>query len=470
MHVVRQRRRDTGVRSGLLAHPRLRLVLAGTAVLAVVGSGAAYGTTTIFGQNKVGQEYADGLQISSDQILKPLGDRADDAVRQVHGHHRQPGRPLPGGHLQRPLGVAAGLRPVDVPARLARRHRGGRRPPPHRQHGRTGGPGVLAGRQVPLHAERHGHQPVPGESRRHARGPHQDRHPDRRHHERTDRRHDVLRRRQDPVRRRQRPEHGGRDRPDHGPGHAHLERRHRPAPGGARRGQALRLQRGRPAGDRRRRHPGLLRHRCARRPHPGHVHQRHAQRHRPRRRGHGRRHDQGRVAPDRDVRQGHGAVRRQHQRRHRLGGGHDQQPRRPDHRDPAVARLGDRLRPDRHDRARRPPARQPRSRERRRGLQAREEAARPGQLRRAGPDRLLPRGRVRRRREDRGREPSGHRRPWAADHLEPGLRHHAGDVVRHARHHRLADPVHAPQRPVHPRAPTRRGCSPRTAGATPTPT
>ena len=75
MHVVRQRKRVAGVRSGLLGRPRLRLVLAGTAALAVVGSGAAYGTTTIFGDNKVGLEYSSGLQISSDQVLKPLGDR-----------------------------------------------------------------------------------------------------------------------------------------------------------------------------------------------------------------------------------------------------------------------------------------------------------------------------------------------------------------------------------------------------------
>jgi YVTN family beta-propeller protein len=75
MHVVRQRKRVKGVRSGLLGQPKLRLVLVGTAALAVVGSGTAYGTTTIFGQNQVGQEYANGLQISSDQVLKPLGDR-----------------------------------------------------------------------------------------------------------------------------------------------------------------------------------------------------------------------------------------------------------------------------------------------------------------------------------------------------------------------------------------------------------
>ena len=75
MHVVRQRKRVARDRSGLLGQPRLRLVVAVTAALAVVGTGTAYGTTTIFGQNKVGTEYANGLQVSSNQILEPLGDR-----------------------------------------------------------------------------------------------------------------------------------------------------------------------------------------------------------------------------------------------------------------------------------------------------------------------------------------------------------------------------------------------------------
>ncbi len=75
MHVVHQRKRAEGVRSGLLRRPRTRLVLAATAALAVIGTGAAYGTTTLFRENKVGQEYPNGLQISSDQILKPLGER-----------------------------------------------------------------------------------------------------------------------------------------------------------------------------------------------------------------------------------------------------------------------------------------------------------------------------------------------------------------------------------------------------------
>lgn len=48
--------------------------IAGGLALALTG-GVAYGTTVGFGENLVGQEYADGLQISSNQIIKPLGER-----------------------------------------------------------------------------------------------------------------------------------------------------------------------------------------------------------------------------------------------------------------------------------------------------------------------------------------------------------------------------------------------------------
>jgi YVTN family beta-propeller protein len=48
--------------------------LAGGLALAITG-GVAYGTTVGFGNNLVGNEYADGLQISSNQVLKPLGER-----------------------------------------------------------------------------------------------------------------------------------------------------------------------------------------------------------------------------------------------------------------------------------------------------------------------------------------------------------------------------------------------------------
>lgn len=49
-------------------------VIAAGLALAVTG-GVAYGTTVGFGQNLVGNEYADGLQISSNQMLEPLGER-----------------------------------------------------------------------------------------------------------------------------------------------------------------------------------------------------------------------------------------------------------------------------------------------------------------------------------------------------------------------------------------------------------
>lgn len=90
MHVVRQRKRVSGVRSGLLGQRRLRPVLAGTAALAVLGTGAAYGTTTMFGQQQVGTEYADGLQISSNQVLKPLGERLSTPYGKIMGSTTSP--------------------------------------------------------------------------------------------------------------------------------------------------------------------------------------------------------------------------------------------------------------------------------------------------------------------------------------------------------------------------------------------
>jgi YVTN family beta-propeller protein len=85
MHVVRQRKSVAGNRSGLLGHHKLRAVIAGAAALAVVGTGTAYGTTTIFGRNLVGTEYAEGLQVSSNQIIKPLGDRLSTPYGKIMG-------------------------------------------------------------------------------------------------------------------------------------------------------------------------------------------------------------------------------------------------------------------------------------------------------------------------------------------------------------------------------------------------
>jgi YVTN family beta-propeller protein len=75
MQVARQRKTVASVRLGLLGKRRFRLALAGTTALAIAGGGIAYGSTAIFDHHQVGTEYADGLQVSADQLIKPIGDR-----------------------------------------------------------------------------------------------------------------------------------------------------------------------------------------------------------------------------------------------------------------------------------------------------------------------------------------------------------------------------------------------------------
>src|SRR4051812_47016046 len=78
MQVIRQRRPVSRARLGVLgdgAGRRVRIVAAGTAAVVIAGGGFAYASTAVFGHNQVGTEYANGIQVSSDQIIKPLGDR-----------------------------------------------------------------------------------------------------------------------------------------------------------------------------------------------------------------------------------------------------------------------------------------------------------------------------------------------------------------------------------------------------------
>ncbi|NIZ89515.1 alkaline phosphatase family protein [Kineococcus rubinsiae] len=78
MHQVTRRRQRPAASTGLpgrLGRRPLQVLAAGTAVLAVTGGGVAYATTSAFGHRQVGTTYPDGLQISSDQVLKPIGDR-----------------------------------------------------------------------------------------------------------------------------------------------------------------------------------------------------------------------------------------------------------------------------------------------------------------------------------------------------------------------------------------------------------
>jgi YVTN family beta-propeller protein len=76
MHVTRQR--AAKVRLGLFGtrlRGRTRLIAAGTAVLALAGSGIAYASTDGFADHRVGDTYRQGLQLASDQAIAPIGDR-----------------------------------------------------------------------------------------------------------------------------------------------------------------------------------------------------------------------------------------------------------------------------------------------------------------------------------------------------------------------------------------------------------
>src|SRR5918998_2623310 len=75
--VRRQRRRVSRGRLGVFGGPgrRPRLVALGAAAVVLAGASVTYASTVGFGENQVGIEYPDGIQVSSNQIIKPIGDR-----------------------------------------------------------------------------------------------------------------------------------------------------------------------------------------------------------------------------------------------------------------------------------------------------------------------------------------------------------------------------------------------------------
>ncbi|MFL5864229.1 MAG: bifunctional YncE family protein/alkaline phosphatase family protein, partial [Solirubrobacteraceae bacterium] len=77
MHVTRQRRRVSRGGGGVFgrASHRLRIIAIGATAVVLAGAGVTYASTQLFGHNQVGTEYANGIQVSDDQIIKPLGDR-----------------------------------------------------------------------------------------------------------------------------------------------------------------------------------------------------------------------------------------------------------------------------------------------------------------------------------------------------------------------------------------------------------
>jgi YVTN family beta-propeller protein len=78
MQVTRLRRRVEKDHSGLLARRigrRIPLVTAGTTVVAVVVAGTAFAQTHQFGTDQVGQTTDQGLVVSGDQYINPIGER-----------------------------------------------------------------------------------------------------------------------------------------------------------------------------------------------------------------------------------------------------------------------------------------------------------------------------------------------------------------------------------------------------------
>jgi YVTN family beta-propeller protein len=71
VQVTRRRRR----RGSRVFGARRAIIAAGATAIVLAGAGVTYATTDGFGHNQVGSEDNNGLQISDDQVLKPLGDR-----------------------------------------------------------------------------------------------------------------------------------------------------------------------------------------------------------------------------------------------------------------------------------------------------------------------------------------------------------------------------------------------------------
>ncbi len=59
--------------------------------MALAGAGVTYASTVGFGHNQVGTEYANGIQVSDDQIIKPLGDRLLTQTGKFMGSTVSPG-------------------------------------------------------------------------------------------------------------------------------------------------------------------------------------------------------------------------------------------------------------------------------------------------------------------------------------------------------------------------------------------
>ncbi len=135
-------------RSRTALRPRIVAFGAAAGVLAVAG--AAYASTAVFGHNQVGTEYANGIQVSDDQIVKPIGDRLLTQFGKFMGSTVSPdGRFLAATSTDRSVALQIfDLSSYKLIWTVGHRVRG--QPEADQQHRRSGRPDVLAGRQVAL--------------------------------------------------------------------------------------------------------------------------------------------------------------------------------------------------------------------------------------------------------------------------------------------------------------------------------
>ena len=75
MQVKRRRRQASRSRLPVLGGAKARVVAVAATVVVLAGAGVTYASTVAFGNHKVGTHYANGIQVSDNQIIKPLGDR-----------------------------------------------------------------------------------------------------------------------------------------------------------------------------------------------------------------------------------------------------------------------------------------------------------------------------------------------------------------------------------------------------------
>ncbi|HEV7195964.1 MAG TPA: phosphoesterase, partial [Pedococcus sp.] len=93
MQVTQQRRSisPTSPEQPGSTHRRVRMALVSTVALTLAGGGIAYATTDAFGNRTVGTQYADGLQISDNQVIKPIGARVMTQYGKFMGSTVSPG-------------------------------------------------------------------------------------------------------------------------------------------------------------------------------------------------------------------------------------------------------------------------------------------------------------------------------------------------------------------------------------------